>query len=251
MLELILAGVVFMATAGDSCSGSGRWVETCSAEMSDGAVEVGVDRSREGDANSGGEGESDDGGDIADRDDGMLRALECDDPLGRCGGFTVEVLEVSMSDIASLAPAPVTVTQEPDGVGVVGLPVNVSASATTHQRSTVLLDLPVEVRFTPLSYTFRYGDGSTREAASGGTSWSAANLAAFTETATSHVYASRGDYVITVDVHYGADVDFGSGWRPVDGTLTVPSSATGVEIFEARTALVEHTCAEDPAGVGC
>ena len=46
-------------------------------------------------------------------------------------------------------------------------------------------------------------------------------------------------------------VDFGTGWRPVIGVVTATGGGQSVEIFEARTALVDKTCIENPSGPGC
>ena len=55
-----------------------------------------------------------------------------------------------------------------------------------------------------------------------------------------------------VTVQYAASVDFGSGtWRPVSGYVTSTSVGYGVRVVEARTALVDRTCVENPAGPGC
>ncbi|WP_425841572.1 hypothetical protein [Microbacterium sp. PA5] len=159
--------------------------------------------------------------------------------------------EATLTDVASFAPRLAAPVPEPDGVGVAGLPLNVVTVARTHTRTGELFDMPVTVRFRPMSFTFDYGDGATRESPTGGFTWRQLGLAQFTATDTSHTYRERGEYVITSVVHFAADVDFGTGWIPVDGLLAVPAGATTVEILEARTALVERTCHEDPNGIGC
>lgn len=42
-----------------------------------------------------------------------------------------------------------------------------------------------------------------------------------------------------------------AGWFPITGTLTIPGPAQNIRIYEARTALVAHTCAKNPTGPGC
>lgn len=175
----------------------------------------------------------------------------CDEPLNRCGTYEVVMRqEATLTDVASFVPRLTPPVPEPD-VGIAGLPVNVVASAQTHTRTGELFDMPVTVRFRPVSFTFDYGDGTIRESPTGGVTWRELGAAQFTATDTSHTYRERGDYVVTAVVHFSADVDFGTGWIPVDGLLAVPAGATTVEILEARTALVERTCHEDPNGIGC
>ncbi|WP_436036216.1 PKD domain-containing protein [Microbacterium sp. LjRoot45] len=159
--------------------------------------------------------------------------------------------EPTLSDVASFAPTLTPLSPEPDGIGLAGLPLNVVAHAEAHTQTGELFDLPVTVRFRPVSFTFDYGDGTTRESATGGATWQQLGAAQFTATDTSHAYRQRGTYTITAVVHFAADVDFGNGWQRVPGLLGIPAGSTTVEILEARTALVERTCAENPSGIGC
>lgn len=164
----------------------------------------------------------------------------------------VSVPDVTIEDLASFRPAAPTLTGEPLGFGVVGLPANVVAAASEQRLSGELLDWDVTVRFRPAVYVFDYGDGTTLRTATGGAAWAATGQPQFTQTATSHTYRARGTYAVSARVLYSAAVDFGSGvWRPVSGYVTADSGAYLIEVLEARTALVDRTCAEDPRGPGC
>ncbi len=179
-------------------------------------------------------------------------STECTDPLNRCLSFEVVMREEpTLSDVASFAPTLTPLSPEPDGIGIAGLPLNVVAHAEAHTRTGELFDLPVTVRFRPVSFAFDYGDGTARESTTGGATWQQLGVAQFTATDTSHAYRQRGTYTITAVVHFAADVDFGNGWQRVPGLLGIPAGSTTVEILEARTALVERTCTEDPSGIGC
>ncbi len=174
------------------------------------------------------------------------------DVLCRGRGFGVVSLpDVMASDLASFAPAKPSFEAEPGGVGIVGMPTNFVASASTQTLTGTLFDRPVTVRFSPSAYVFSYGDGSSARSASGGAAWTALGQPQFTATPTSHAYGSRGVYIAVVSVEYVAAVDFGTGWRPVIGVVTAAGPGQRVEIFEARTALVDKTCAENPSGPGC
>ncbi len=157
----------------------------------------------------------------------------------------------TLSDVARFAPASAPLIDEPDGVGVVGMPMNFVVDATTHEVTGTLFDLPVTVRFTPTSVLFVHGDGTSRESDDGGRSWATLGLAQFSATSTSHAYSTRGTYTASAAVRYAADVNFGGGWITVPGTLEIPTTAGDVQIFEARTALVDKTCLENPSGIGC
>lgn len=167
------------------------------------------------------------------------------------GGYSVVLLTPTLTDVASFAPASVPVVDEPDGVGVVGMPMNFVVQAAVHESTGELFDLPVTVRFTPDSVLFRYGDGGTRTSSHGGSTWAQLGLPQFSATPTSHAYSARGTYSASAVVRYTAAVDFGGGWVAVPGVLEIATSASTVRVVEVRTALVERTCLEDPRGPGC
>lgn len=159
---------------------------------------------------------------------------------------------VTAADVASFAPDRPPLQAEPAGVGVVGMPANFTAGVGAHTRTGTLFGRPVTVRFTPLAYVFDYGDGAVGRSSTGGASWQELGLPQFSATPTSHAYAARGTYTASVTVEYAAEVDFGVGtWFPVRGVVTAASGGYPVEIFEVRTALVDKTCVENPAGPGC
>lgn len=159
---------------------------------------------------------------------------------------------VTAQDLASFAPMAPPLQGEPAGVGVVGMPANFVAGVDAHSLTGTLFGRAVTVRFTPLAYVFDYGDGTVVRSATGGASWSALGQPQFSATPTSHAYAARGTYVASVTVEYAAAVDFGVGqWFPVRGLVTAASPGYPVEIYEVRTALVDKTCFENPAGPGC
>lgn len=157
----------------------------------------------------------------------------------------------TLSDVASFAPSALPLVDEPDGVGIVGMPMNFVLDAQPHSVTGTLFGLPVTVRFTPASFLFHHGDGTSRESPTGGRTWSQLGLAQFSATATSHAYTARGTYTAGAVARYAADVDFGGGWVAVPGLLEVPTAAMDIQILEVRTALVDQTCLENPTGPGC
>jgi hypothetical protein len=182
----------------------------------------------------------------------------CDTPNGLCLAKDVPVEPadagfpaVTLADLVSFRPTTPQLAGEPAGFGVVRMPTNFVATASAQDIPGVLLGYPVTVRFTPVAYVFSYGDGSTTRSATGGVAWTASGSPQFTPTDTGHVYDARGAYVSRVTVEYSAAVDFGAGWRPVVGVVTARTGDYPIQVVEVRTALVEHTCAEDPQGPGC
>lgn len=234
-----------------TCSAIQQANGTCSVQNTGTSVEIGGTRPGGSGGNSGGGG-----GRFNQSEDTTPGRAPCDrvvDPLCRNDiNYTVElILRPTLADVASFAPTPVPLVDEPDGVGVVGMPMNFVVDAAVHEQTGELFDLPVTVRFTPASIVILHGDGTSRETATGGRTWAQLRQAQFSATATSHAYGARGTYPAGGIVRYSAAVDFGNGWVAVPGLLEIPTPSTSVQILEVRTALVDRTCAEDPTGPGC
>lgn len=164
----------------------------------------------------------------------------------------VGIPDVTLADLASFRPSPPTLGGEPAGFGVVGMPTNLVATASEERIPGTVLGWDVTVRFLPTAYVFDHGDGTVGRSTTGGASWTSLGQGQFTPTATSHVYRERGTYDVSVTVEYAASVDFGSGaWHAVPGVVRAAGPGYGVRIVEARTALVDRTCAEDSSAAGC
>lgn len=174
-------------------------------------------------------------------------------PLGCRPNYSVVMVpDVTLEDLASFRPATPSLTGQPAGFAVAGMPANLVAAASVQSIAGTLLDWDVTVRFTPVAFEFDHGDGTSAVHSTGGATWERLGQAQLTPTATSHIYRERGHYAVAVTVRYAAAVDFGTGtWRPVPGTVAATSGGYGVQVLEARTALVDRTCAEDPHGPGC
>ncbi len=157
---------------------------------------------------------------------------------------------ITISDLAAFRPIVGELVVEPDGWGVIGTPTNFYATAETHTMDGELFDVPIQVRWTPTSYVFDYGDGTVEETEASGTAWSGADQS-WTETATSHAYASRDDVNASVTVVFTAEVNAGAGWFAVPGTLPVQAPAVAVKVFEVDTVLTNGDCAANPAAAGC
>lgn len=186
--------------------------------------------------------------------DNSLRCFLPTSPSSSADGVPPEepaLPPITMNELVSFAPDPVTVVGEPGGVGIAGMPTNFIAAASVHTQAGTIFGVPISVRFTPSGYDFHYGDGSSASTTSGGQTWAALGQAQFTPTRTSHVYRERGTYPTDVDVRYSAEVDLGDGWFPVAGELTTDGPARNIRIFEAHTALVAYTCAQRPSANGC
>ena len=229
------------------------WGSACASATTDGTqVDVGANVRSPGTPGDSGGGRGSAPGAPGSGGGQAPAAPPCVSALCRPGYSVIGLPDVTAADLASFVPAAPTLTGEPLGLGVAGMPTNLVAAASTQLQSGPLLGYDVTVRFRPVAYRFDHGDGSGASHRVGGATWASLGLPDYTATATSHTYAAPGIYRVTAAVVYEAHVDFGSGaWRPVEGSVT--SSATGydVRVVEVRSALVARTCLEDPAGPAC
>ena len=202
--------------------------------------------------NNGGGGDSDGGagdGGNADGSDGpgaVDRNLDCSS-----GSLCLPEV-VTLSDLARFRPNAPTLTMEPDGWLLIGLPANFIADTSQHVQPGSLFDIPIEVRFTPASYNWSWGDGTRSRTTEPGASWAALGLPEFSETATSHVFAATGVYAVTVTVSFTVEYrPVGASWTTIAGTLSAPAVTLAALAGDAKTVLVDKECNKNPAGPGC
>ncbi len=159
---------------------------------------------------------------------------------------------LTLRDIAAFRPQDPRQSMQPDGWMVVGLPTNFMAHTARHVVSGTLLGQPADVRFTPVAYRWRYGDGSAARLTTPGAPWGALGLSEFDATATSHVYRASGTYVITLDVEHTAEYRFAGGaWRSLAGVIVLPANDLIATAGDAVTVLVDRDCTVAPRGPGC
>jgi hypothetical protein len=159
---------------------------------------------------------------------------------------------VTLRDIASFRPATPGNGMEPGGWAIVRLPANFVAAASVEVVPGTLLGQPADVRFTPVGYRWTHSDGAIVESGTPGATWAALSQREFTQTPTSHVYATAGEYTVELAVVLRAEYRFaGSAWRSIAGTLTVAGAPQRVLVGEFDTVLTPGDCNADPSGPGC
>lgn len=176
----------------------------------------------------------------------------CTLPAPRCQEWGVVVLTPTLNDIAAFRPTPNVDHMEPNGWFVVGLDANFYATGGSSVVDGTLLGYPASVRFTPIRWTWTYGDGSSATRSTRGGTWSALGIREFDPTPTSHVYERAGTYYIDLTVGYRAEYTFNGGsWGTIPGTLWLPANRLVATVGGAKTVLVERDCTANPGGPGC
>ncbi|WP_130353704.1 hypothetical protein [Agromyces ramosus] len=159
---------------------------------------------------------------------------------------------VTLRDIASFRPSAPENGMEPGGWAIEGLPANFVAGASVQVMSGTLLGQSADVRFTPVGFRWTHSDGGVVESVGPGATWATLGQREFSPTATSHVYASAGEYTVDLSVVVRAEYRFaGSPWRSIAGTLSLAGAPQRVLVGEFDTVLTQGDCLANPSGPGC
>ena len=133
----------------------------------------------------------------------------------------------------TIAPSPVIV-QPPDGWTLVNVPTITYTQPGEQVLDTTLLGIPVQIRATPRSYAWDYGDGtppvSTTDPG-----------AAYPHHTVAHTYDQPAEQVqITLTTTWSGQFRMTgtTTWTDVTGTATTTSTADPLRVYEARSRLV-------------
>jgi len=245
LAALLLLSSAHAAIAAD-CTDVSQYGSGCAA-VSGGGVDLSGDLSSGGGEGSGG------GGGWVDPGAG----LPCEGMAG-CGVdrpldfVVVAPPTVTIEDIARFVPVAGTAGMEPSGWVVVGLPANFFGSAERQVLAGTVLDAPAEVRFTPVSYTWDFGDGQSLTSSSPGSTWASLGLPEFSRTATSHTYSEPGAFTIRLTVSFSAEYRFGvDAFIPLVGSVPSLTNEIVALAGDAQTVLVDGQCSDSRLGPGC
>lgn len=149
------------------------------------------------------------------------------------------VITVTQRDFASLPVAPARAHAGPQ-VGY--LPVNMDlvayAEATEQTLDTTLLGTPVQVRATPVTYRWSFGDGNTLDTARPGQPYPSTEI--------THRYEHQGWYDVSLTTTYAGEFSVNGGpWQDIDGTITVSSDPVPLYSRSFASNLVDPN--DDPA----
>jgi len=251
-LTLVLVALTVLQAPGlpspASCDEGSRRAGLCSGSVSgaidgdEAVIDANVDASGGGGAGGAGGGSGGSGGGSADAPQTPFR-----DPRDE-----YDVVVVTLSDIARFRPVPGVQRMEPDGWVVVGLPANIYSIVDRQIVPGELLGQSADVRFTPVSWHWDYGDGTGATLGTKGGTWAALGLRAFDASPTSHVYRRAGDYTIRLSIGYRAEYRIAGGpFVPIAGTITLPANELHITAGGAKTVLVDRDCTVAPRGPGC
>ncbi|WP_130383373.1 PKD domain-containing protein [Kribbella sp. VKM Ac-2569] len=127
-----------------------------------------------------------------------------------------------------------SVKVQPNGRTLVNLDTIVYTDDSKVSTTTVtLLGFPVVVEATPISYTWRFGDGSPALTTSTpGKPYPSKDI--------THKYMKRGAVSLTLTTNYAARFNVAdTGWQYIEGTVPITGPATQLQVREAVPVLVD------------
>ena len=131
-------------------------------------------------------------------------------------------------------PAGVVHIQPGNGRTLVNVPTNVYVDARTVVLPTTVLGRAVQVRASPVTYSWAFGDGHGLRTADRG--------APYPDLRLTHIYVQPATVKVSLTTTYRGEYSVeGGAWLPVDGTATVTSAPQALTVVATRAELVADT----------
>ena len=152
------------------------------------------------------------------------------------------VITITTREAATLIASGSGITRQPPGPQVViSMPFIVYTNPAVRYQTTTILGAPIEVEFTPTSYTWNWGDGTTTTTTDPG--------APYPNQTVTHHYQHTATAVTTTltttwTTRYRPQGD--TTWRPIDGTITTTETSTPYDLVRIITYLTDD--AEEAQG---
>jgi hypothetical protein len=160
------------------------------------------------------------------------------DPADLCAQADDDTVQLTPEMVAAAfrsipLPASRLLIQPPNGRTLVNFKTNFYTDNRSFEVPAFqLLGHTIELKVTPTTYAWSYGDGTIEETDGPG--------APYPDLMITHTYLQRGQVHPSVATTYSATyrVDGAGAWRPVDGTVTIAGEAAGLQVLTATPTLV-------------
>lgn len=167
-----------------------------------------------------------------------------DSPGDASGG-----VPVTIDEVRTLLVVKPEIESDNGGRGVRNAETNFYTLAEPVSLRTTIDGQLIELRATPVSFTWDYGDGSAPVTTTeGGHAQPEFN----TPTPTSHVYEKTGSYTVGLTTQYIGEYRVeGGDWQLIPGTITMDSTPVTADIWRTVTRNVADDCSADSSAWGC
>ncbi len=171
--------------------------------------------------------------DPADLEAANLEAIEED------GSIVLRPIRVvlTVQDLASFPIAPASIHQQNPPHTLKNYHTNFWADPNPQEFTTTIAGRVVQVRATPVLYTFDYGDGEQKTTTNPG--YRLAEDIWDEETPTSHQYKEAKDFTFTLTTTYRGEYSVEGGpWQVIDGTVEQTGEGQLVRVWQTKVGLV-------------
>ena|GEM_PF-4932934 len=151
-----------------------------------------------------------------------------------CADDPGDLLAAIEREWTELRPLPTAVTLQPDtGRVYATVPTIAVAEDAPRYHSATILGAAVEIRATPASFTWNWGDGEVTTTADPG--------APYPDATVTHAYGRALDEAtVVLSTTWSGEYRIASGeWADFDSTITTTSPAITLEVLHPRTRLVD------------
>jgi len=157
-----------------------------------------------------------------------------------------------LNDFRQLPVNPGTLEAQPFPHTLKGGPTNFYTTATEQAFDVTILGQAVHLTATPASFTYNFGDGTSR----GPTPVAGYSIPEagwlLNETRSSHSYTATGNYPATITTSFTGTYSVNNGPPlPINGTLDLTTPPKTIQVWKTEKALVADTCQENPKSWGC
>ena len=173
---------------------------------------------------------------------GRRMPIPQDDTADASGGSGPRTITITTRQAATLIAQGSGITRQPPGPKVIiSMAFIVYTNPTPRYQTTTILGSPIEVEFTPASYTWGWGDGTTTTTTNPG--------APYPNQTVTHHYQHTATGVTTTltttwTTRYRPQGD--PTWRPIEGTITTTETSTPYDLVRVVTYLTDD--AEEAQG---
>lgn len=172
------------------------------------------------------------------------------EPTLEVPGAANDIAKVTLEQFRKMPLIASTIISQPENFSLRNGHAHLYASSKDQHFNITLFDQDVRVRAIPVTYAWKYGDGSTRAL-----TYSGGPMAdhGFDEpTSTSHVYKETGDFRVGLTTSFRGEYSTEGGpWTPIPGLASVPSEQITMSVWRTKKILVADNCNQDPSGPGC
>lgn len=143
-----------------------------------------------------------------------------------------------------------TIISQPENFSLRNGHAHLYASSEAQNFNIDLFDQAVRVRAIPVTYLWRYGDGSSRTLDFPGKA--VAQRGFDEQTSSSHVYKETGDFAVGLTTRFRGEYSTEGGpWTPIPGVANVPSQPVMMSVWRTKKVLVAENCDEGSSAPGC